>query len=382
MTATALIAEAPVPPAAWDERLMTAALSLGRRNLGRTYPNPAVGALIVRHDGPRPVVVGRGYTAAGGRPHAETEALTAAGEASRGATMYVTLEPCINRPHGSCAESIIASGIVRAVVPTEDPNPHVRGQGLARLREAGVAITLGIGAIEAKIAHAGHLRRIADGRPHVILKLAVSADGKSALAGRRPATISCEASRDEAHMLRATSDAVMVGSGTVIADNPRLDCRLPGMADRSPIRVVLDGELRIPLDSHLVQTAGRIPLWAIATETAPAEAERRLKAAGAVVMRAPKAIDGRVDLPAALGLLGERGITRLLVEGGPILAAMLVKLDLVDEAVIVQSPNPLGPEAVPALEELPLEALTRSLKLAVIERRLVGIDSLTRLFRS
>ncbi|MDO8534694.1 MAG: bifunctional diaminohydroxyphosphoribosylaminopyrimidine deaminase/5-amino-6-(5-phosphoribosylamino)uracil reductase RibD [Xanthobacteraceae bacterium] len=383
MTASARVADAPLPAEAWDERLMAAALSLGRRNLGRTRPNPSVGALIVNTQGDRPIVVGRGFTAIGGRPHAETEALNAAGEAARGATLYVTLEPCAHHSRTPpCADAILAAGIARVVVAMEDPNPRVQGQGIAQLREAGVAITLGIGAAAARIAHAGHTRRFVHGRPHVILKLAVAADGKTGLAGRRPASISCEESRAEAHMLRATSDAVLVGVGTVMADDPRLNCRLPGMSDRSPLRIVLDGGLRIPLQSKLVRTAKEISLWIVARQDAAGEAEAPLKSAGCEVIRVAAGADGKVDLGAALRYLCARGITRLLVEGGPIISAALVKSDLVDEAVIVCSPTPLGADAIPALEGMPLEALVESQKFKLIDRRRVGVDTLLRLFRS
>jgi len=375
-------AETQLPLAIWDERFMAAANSIGRRNLGQTYPNPAVGALIVRFDNGQPFVVARGFTARGGRPHAETEAIRAAGEAARGATTYVTLEPCAH--HGKtppCANAIINAGIARAVVAVEDPNPLVKHNGIGLLREAGVEVMLGIGAREALITHAGHFRRMLDGRPHIILKIAVSADGKTGHAGRKPADISCGASRAEAHMLRATSDAILVGSGTVIADDPMLNCRLPGMEDRSPIRVVLDGNLRVPLTSKLVRTAREIPVWAVATEGAPKDAERALIEAGVEVIRVPVNAAGKIDLVTALGALGERRITRVLVEGGPILSATLLKADLVDEAVVVQSPNTLGSDAINALEGLPLDALTASPHLQVIERRMAGADSLTRYFR-
>lgn len=383
MSAVEIEAEAPLAAEAWDERLMAAAHSLGRRNLGQTFPNPAVGALVVRFESGQPVIISRGYTAVGGRPHAETEALRIAGEAARGATTYVTLEPCAH--HGKtppCADAIVNAGIARAVIAIEDPNPDVKGQGIALLREAGIEVTLGVGAEEARITHAGHFRRMTDGRPHIILKIAVSADGKSALPGRRPAEISCEASRAEAHMLRATSDAILVGSGTVLADDPMLTCRLPGMSDRSPIRIVLDGKLLTPVDSKLVRSAREVPLWIVARNSAPAEAEQRLVEAGAEVLRVKAEVDGRVDLKAALQRLAERGITRVLVEGGPVLSAMLVRSDLVDEAVVVQSPLQLGYDAINALESMPLAALTESPKLKVIERRMAGVDTLTRYFRS
>lgn len=372
-----------LPAEAWDERLMAAANAIGRRNLGRTFPNPAVGALVVRFENGRPVIVARGWTAAGGRPHAETEALRIAGDAARGATTYVTLEPCAH--HGRtppCADAIVHSGIARAVIAVEDPNPEVKWKGIEQLRAAGIEVVLGVGAEEARITHAGHFRRMTDGRPHVILKIAVSADGKTALAGRRPAEISCEASRAEAHMLRATSDAVLIGSGTAISDDPLLTCRLPGMADRSPIRIVLDGKLLIRTDSKLVLSARDVPLWVLAGHHAPTEAERQLAAAGVEVLRVKQAADGRVDLVSALQALAERGLTRVLVEGGPVLSAMLVRADLVDEAVVVRSPRKLGPDAINALEAMPLEALTESPRLTVIERRAAGIDTYTRYFRS
>jgi diaminohydroxyphosphoribosylaminopyrimidine deaminase / 5-amino-6-(5-phosphoribosylamino)uracil reductase len=375
-------AAAALPDEAEDRRFMAAALSLGRRNLGQTFPNPAVGALVVRQEEGGPVIVGRGFTARGGRPHAETEALKAAGEFARGATMYVTLEPCAHLSKTPpCADAIVKSGIARCVVALEDPNPEVMGKGMERMQTAGISVVAGIGADDARVVHAGHIRRIVSGRPHIILKLAVSADGKTGAAGRKPARISCEASMNEAHMLRATSDAILVGSGTVIADDPQLNCRLPGMSDRSPVRVVLDGKLQTPLDSKLVQTAKEIPLWLVTCKEAPAEAEKKLKAAGAVVIRVPS-LNGRLDLQAAFLALGHCGITRALVEGGPMLSTALVQHDLVDEAIIVRSSKVLGPDAINALEGLPLEALSDSPKLKIIERRMAGVDSLMHLFRS
>jgi diaminohydroxyphosphoribosylaminopyrimidine deaminase/5-amino-6-(5-phosphoribosylamino)uracil reductase len=381
MTAPARIAESQTVPEAWDERLMAAANHYGRRNLGQTFPNPAVGALIVRFDNGQPIVVARGATAQGGRPHAETEALALAGDAARGATTYVTLEPCAH--HGKtppCANAIISAGIARAVIAIEDPNPEVKGKGTALLRAAGIEVTVGVGAREALMTHAGHLRRMTDGRPHLILKIAVSSDGKTGLAGRKPAEISCDTSRAEAHMMRATADAIMVGSGTVISDDPQLNCRLPGMEDRSPIRIVLDGNLRIPMNSKLVRTARQVPLWVMTTDDAPAEAERKLLAEGVFVLRTP-AKGGRLDFEASLRRLGERGITRVLVEGGPMLSAHLLRSGLVDEAVVVTSNKVLGPDAIDALEGEPLAALTQSPHLELVERRMSGADKLDRYFR-
>src|SRR6202161_1957840 len=245
---------------------MDLALSLGRRGLGRTWPNPAVGAVIVK-DG---VIVGRGWTQAGGRPHAEIEALRRAGKAARGATLYVTLEPCSHYGKSPpCADAVITAGITRVVSALEDPNPEVAGKGHARLRAAGIVVEVGVGAEEARRDHAGHIRRMRDGRPHVMLKLAISADGKAGAAGRKPVAITGEAVRERVHLLRAHSDAIMAGIGTVLADDPMLTCRLPGMAKDSPVRIVLDRALRLPLGSRLVRTARETPVWLIADEQAP-----------------------------------------------------------------------------------------------------------------
>jgi diaminohydroxyphosphoribosylaminopyrimidine deaminase/5-amino-6-(5-phosphoribosylamino)uracil reductase len=354
---------------------MALALALGRRGLGRTWPNPAVGAVVVRDDGAGPVIVGRGWTQPGGRPHAETEALARAGAAARGATLYVTLEPCSH--HGKtppCVDAIMAAGIKRVVCALVDPNPQVAGAGHWRLAEAGIIVEVGVGTEEARRAHAGHIRRVRDGRPHVILKLAVSADGKAGLSGRRPAAITGEAARQHVHLMRATSDAVLTGIGTALADNPLLTCRLPGMADRSPVRVVMDSGLRLPSDSQLVTTARETPLWVLASEAAPKDQEQALAARGAEVLRL-RSTDGRIELTAALQLLAERGITRLMVESGPILSAALLRADLVDEAALFRSPKTIGPDGIDALDGLSLDVLTRSPHIAATGRETVGDDT-------
>jgi diaminohydroxyphosphoribosylaminopyrimidine deaminase/5-amino-6-(5-phosphoribosylamino)uracil reductase len=338
-----------------DRRFMELALALGRRGLGRTWPNPAVGAVIVK-DG---AIVGRGWTQAGGRPHAEVEALRRAGSAARGATMYVTLEPCSH--HGKsppCADAIVAAGIARVVAAIEDPNPKVAGAGHARLRAAGIAVDIGIGAKAARRDHAGHIRRMRDGRPQVTLKLAISADGKAGGAGRRPVAITGDAVRERVHLLRAQSDAIMIGIGTALADDPMLTCRLPGMSQNSPLRIVLDSALRLPLASRLVATARQTPVWVMAGPAAPAAAEEALRAAGVEVLRTGAA-SGRLDLTEVLRLLGARGITRLLAEGGPTLAAALLVADLVDEAILFHSPNTVGDGGITALDAAALAALSQ-----------------------
>src|SRR6188472_3677360 len=281
-----------------DRRFMELALALGRRGQGRTWPNPAVGAVIVK-DG---VIVGRGWTQPGGRPHGEPEALRRAGEAARGATLYVTLEPCSHVGKSPpCADAVIAAGIKRVVSAIEDPNPEVAGQGHARLRAAGISVDIGLGAAEAARDDAGHFRRVRDKRPHVILKLAVSADDKIGAVGHKPVAITGEAAKTRVHLLRAQCDAILVGIGTVLADDPMLTCRLPDMEARSPVRVVLDRALRLPGTSRLVHSARQTPLWVMTSDFAEAPAAMKLGAAGAQVMRvAATAQPPGLDLPAVL----------------------------------------------------------------------------------
>jgi diaminohydroxyphosphoribosylaminopyrimidine deaminase/5-amino-6-(5-phosphoribosylamino)uracil reductase len=364
-----------------DLHFMTLALGLGRRGLGRTWPNPAVGAVVVRPQAGGAVIVGRGWTEPGGRPHAETQALARAGAAARGATLYVTLEPCSHFGRTPpCADAIIAAGIARVVSALEDPNPQVAGTGHRRLAAAGIELKVGIGADAALLAHAGHIRRMREGRPQVLLKLAVSADGKAGLAGRRPAPITGEPARARVHLMRAMNDAVLTGIGTVLADDPLLTCRLPGMADRSPVRVVLDAQLRLGLGSRLIATARETPLWVVTGMSAAAEREQALRKAGAEVLRVPVA-GGGLELRAVLALLGERGITRLMVETGPTLAAAMLQADLIDEAALLRSPRTIGPQGIDALEGLPLAALTGSPRLDLIRTELAGEDTIAFLAR-
>ena len=360
-----------------DTRFMALALTLGRRGLGNAWPNPAVGAVVAR-DG---IVVGRGWTQPGGRPHAEVEALRRAGDAARGATLYATLEPCSH--HGQtppCVDAIMAAGIARVVSALEDPNPKIAGEGHTRLRQHGVTVDVGVGAKEALRAHAGHFRRVRDGRPHVTLKLAVSADGKAGLAGRRPAAITGEAARARVHLMRAMNDAVLTGIGTVLADDPQLTSRLPGMEHRSPVRVVLDTELRTPPASRLAASAARTLDWTFAGDAAPPDRERALTDLGVEVLRVPAA-RGRLDLAAVLRGLAGRGITRVMVEAGPILSAAFLAADLVDEAALFRSPEALGADAIDALEGMPLSALTLSPRLRLVGREQVGADTLEMLER-
>ena len=359
-----------------DLRFMQLALTLGRRGQGRTWPNPAVGAIVVK-DG---VIVGRGWTQPGGRPHAEPVALAQAGEAARGATLYVTLEPCSHVGKSPpCADAVIAAGIARVVSAIEDPNPDVAGQGHARLRAAGIAVDIGLCTREAAHDHAGHFRRIRDKRPHVILKLAVSTDDKIAAAGRKPVAITSELTKARVHLLRAQCDAILVGIGTVLADDPLLTCRLPGMAARSPVRVVLDRSLRLPGTSRLVHSARETPLWVMTSNLSEAPAAMKLGAAGAQVIRVATttAPPPGLDLAGLLRALADKGITRLLVEGGARVASSFVSAGLVDEVWLLRGTDPIGADGVAALEGLPLSALTGSPEFKVRASESLQKDALT-----
>ena len=358
-----------------DRRFMELALTLGRRGQGRTWPNPAVGAVVVK-DG---VIVGRGWTQPGGRPHAEPEALKRAGEAARGATLYVTLEPCSHVGKSPpCTDAIIAAGIARVVSAIEDPNPEVAGQGHARLRAAGISVDIGLGALEAARDHAGHFRRIRDKRPHVILKLAVSSDNKIGAAGRKPVAISGEAARARVHLLRAQCDAILVGIGTVQADDPLLTCRLPGMEAHSPVRIVLDRALRIPGTSKLVHSARETPLWVMTSNLSEAPAAMKLGAAGAQVIRvATTSTPPGLDLSAVLHALSEKGITRLLVEGGARVASSFVTLGLADEIWLLRGADPVGADGIAALDALPLTSITQSPAFRVRASETLQKDTLT-----
>jgi diaminohydroxyphosphoribosylaminopyrimidine deaminase/5-amino-6-(5-phosphoribosylamino)uracil reductase len=322
---------------------MRHALTLGRRSMGATGKNPAVGCVLVK-DGR---VLATGWTGEGGIPHAETRALGAAGEAARGATAYVTLEPCCH--HGRtapCTDALIEAGVARVVTAIEDPDPRVGGRGHARLRKAGIEVETGLLAEEARRDLAGFLSRITRHRPHVVLKLALSADGMIASAPGRRTAITGEEANARTHLMRAKADAVMVGVNTVKTDDPSLTCRLPGLEHRSPVPVIVDGSLSTPLSSRLVAAARKRSL--IILIAAPTHAGSDLAGAGAELIRCPGTASGRIDLRRGLEELARRGINRLLVEGGANLAGQLVSDGLVDELALFTSPRALGAQGVRA----------------------------------
>ena len=363
--------------AASDLRWMCAALSLGRRGLGNVWPNPAVGCVIVK-DGH---VVGRGWTQPGGRPHAETEALARAGASAKGATAYVSLEPCSHWGRTPpCTDALIGAGVARVVAAIEDPDARVAGSGFAALRAAGIQVETGLGEAQAADVNAGFFHRVRLGRPLVTLKLATSLDGRIATAAGESRWITGAASREAGHLLRATHDAILVGTGTVLTDDPALTCRLSGLAARSPVRVVIDRQLRVPPTAKVFSDAKCVPTWLITAISADdSERVRALRDAGVEIFETGLGVDGQIDLAALLKGLGERGVTRLLVEGGGRLAASLLRDRLVDRLAWFHAPLVLGGDGVAAVAALGLHNLAEMPRFvsAGIER--FGDDVLSRL---
>ena len=362
------------PAVAGDLGAMRAALSLARRGLGSVWPNPAVGCVIIK-DGR---VVGRGWTQSGGRPHGETEALRRAGAAARGAAAYVSLEPCCHWGRTPpCVDALVAAGVRRVVVALEDPDPRVAGEGLRRLRAAGLEVEVGLCAEEAAEVNAGFLSRLRLGRPLVTLKFATSLDGHLATASGESQWISGPPARERAHALRASHDAIMVGIGTVVADDPQLTCRLPGLDHRSPVRVVIDRHLRIPPTARLIVDAGIVPTWVLTSRSADPGRRAAFLANGVTLIDVDLGRDGQIDLTRALAALGERGITRLLVEGGAQVAAAFIRSRFVDRLVWVHAPLVIGGDGIPAIAGLDVAALADAAAFERLATETIGEDVLT-----
>jgi diaminohydroxyphosphoribosylaminopyrimidine deaminase/5-amino-6-(5-phosphoribosylamino)uracil reductase len=372
----------PVVDSEFDRRMMAAALRLGRRNLGQTHPNPAVGCVLVQTVGGARIVVGHGWTAVGGRPHAEAAALADAGVAAKGATAYVTLEPCAHKGRaGPCADALIAAGVSRVVTAMVDPDPRTAGDGHAKLEAAGISVTTGVLAEEAALAHAGHIARIVKGRPAVTLKLAISADG---MIGRREGErmiVTGKPAFEAVQIMRTEFDAVMVGIGTVLVDDPLLTVRLPGLARRSPARVVLDRDARLPPMARLLQSVEEAPLIVYVGPEARQERVSALMSAGAEVVPVATTTAG-LDLTEVLTDLAHRGFTRLLTEGGAEVASSFVSADLLDEVILFRAAVVVGPDGVRALGGMALSAIERSPRYRQIDAGMVGDDVVRRYVRA
>jgi diaminohydroxyphosphoribosylaminopyrimidine deaminase / 5-amino-6-(5-phosphoribosylamino)uracil reductase len=357
-----------------DEEHMAQALLLARRGLGLAWPNPSVGSIIVASSGE---IVGRGWTAPGGRPHAEAVALDRAGARAEGSTVYVTLEPCAHEGRGmACTDALIAARPRRVVIGLRDPDPRTAGRGVDRLKAAGIEVEEGVLAAEAACVTLGHLMRVAYGRPAVTLKLALGADGRMPQGHGEPVWITGPDARAHGHLLRARNDAILVGRGTILADNPTLTCRLPGMSCRSPVRVVLDRRLRTPLDARIFEDI-MVPVWLLCDESESQADAGRLQERGAEIV--PVAVDehGLIDVQDALETLAQRGITRILVEGGPSVARAFLDAGLVDEAVVYQGPEPAGDDGLSPFAGDGLDRLTGTGQFTLAASRFFGPDRMT-----
>jgi diaminohydroxyphosphoribosylaminopyrimidine deaminase/5-amino-6-(5-phosphoribosylamino)uracil reductase len=313
-------------------------------------------------------VLGRAFTAPGGRPHAETQALAIAGEQARGATAYVTLEPCAH--HGKtppCAEALITAGIVRVVIASGDPDLRVSGRGVAMLRKAGVVVDENVLKAEADEVNAGFFLRTTQHRPLITLKLASTLDGRIATQTGESQWITGPVARREGHAIRARHDAMLVGIGTVLADNPDLTCRLPEAKAVPMVRVVMDGALRTPLASRLATTARQSPVWLVCRDDADQQRKTALEALGVTVIQAG-------TLTAAMSALAERGLTRVMVEGGATLAASLLHADVVDHIVWFHAPGVIGGDGLPAAKGFGLARLTDMPRFQRVAVRAVGDD--------
>jgi len=350
---------------------MAHALALAQRGLGRVAPNPAVGCVIVSREGH---VVGRGWTQPGGRPHAETVALSQSGAAARGAAVYVSLEPCAHQGKTPpCANALAQAQVARVVGAIEDPDPRVKGKGFAMLRAAGIEVSVGMLAREAAALNAGFFSVLARGRPLVTLKIAQSLDGKTQTASGKSQWITGAESRRFGHLLRAENDAILVGIGTVLADDPMLDCRIEGLADRSPVRVVVDSKLRLSEASKIAKSAAKHPTLVFTTA---AKGNDALSAAGVDVVRVMPDAQGRPDVAAVLAELGKRGITRLLVEGGAIVHAAFLDCGLADRLEVFTAPMTLGNSGKGGIAALRSATLEEVPRFARTGTRVLGPDLL------
>lgn len=360
----------PVSSTSHDVRWMRAALSLARRGIGNTAPNPSVGCLIVKDE----KVIARGWTQPGGRPHAERMALDSAGGDALGATAYVTLEPCAHTGQTApCAEALVNAGIARVVVGANDPDPRVSGRGISILSAAGILVTRGVLAAEAQRLNTGFFKWIEHNRPHVTLKTATTLDGKIALSNGTSKWITGAKARQHGHMLRAQHDAILTGIGTVMADDPKLTCRINGLNSFSPTRVILDRTFRLPETANLLkgELAGKTlilteaktpPIWFTKTKAESI------------------CLENLSDVNAILAKLADRGINRLLVEAGSLVNASFLKSGLVDELYNYMSCKVVGSDGLGAVGELGLGNLEQAPHFKTEEVRPLGSDVLIRSF--
>ena len=357
-----------------DRRFMKSALALARRGLGTVAPNPSVGCVIVTPEGR---MIGRGWTQPGGRPHAETEALARAGQAAHGATAYVTLEPCSHTGQTPpCCEALIDAGIARVVVAIEDPDERVSGRGIAMLENAGIAVSLGVMSEEASALNLGFLIHRKEGRPLVTLKSATTLDGRIAVHNGESLWITGPLARRRAHLMRMTHDAIVVGIGTALVDDPELTCRLPGLESHSPVRIVIDSRLQLPLVSKLVRTAREIPTWVVVSEEVPNGRCQAYEELGVTVIPVSVGGDHYPDPRKVVQALAERGLTRVLVEGGSALAAVFLRAGLVDRVAWFRAASLIGGDGIPAIAAYGVDSLSEMRRFELLSVTMVGDDRL------
>ncbi len=359
-----------------DAHFMSHAARIARRGLGLAWPNPAVGAVIVAPSGE---IVGRGWTAAGGRPHAEAIALDRAGDRAAGSTLYVTLEPCAHEGGrgAPCSGAVIAAQVRRVVIGIRDPDPRTAGNGIRRLRNAGIDVIEGVGTDEAAALTLGHVVRVTEGRPAVTLKLALGSDGRIPQGDGKPVWVTGPQARAHGHLLRAMNDAILVGRGTVAADNPSLTCRLPGLLSRSPVRVVMDRQLRTRSTATLFEDR-QVPVWLMCAAGRRQPNADLLRKVGAEIVSVPVDDHGMISPESVLETLSHRGITRVLIEGGPSIAEAFADADLIDEAVIYQGPTPAGEGGLTPFGGEGLDRFTDSCQFTLTATRTFGPDRMMR----
>lgn len=352
-----------------DYAYMKMALDLSKRGLGKTSPNPSVGCVIVKNDH----IIGRGWTSDGGRPHGEINALSNAKD-TNGATVYVSLEPCAhygNTP--PCAEALVEAGISKVFVATGDPDTRVSGKGIAILKNAGIEVIEGLLKKDADLINQGFFLKVTDKKPLITVKLATSDDGMIAKVEGEQSWVTGPEARMRGHLYRASHDAILVGINTVLIDDPMLDCRIPGLSSHSPVRIILDSQLRILANSKICETAKDIETW-VMTLNQDQEKISRLEAKGITVIKVEENEEGRTSLKNVMEVLARRGITRVLSEGGGMVNASLFKANLVDRIIWFKSSESIGATGVNALYDIPITELDRYLNLTLCDEGKVGED--------
>lgn len=369
------------PNAEFDRHMMDIALRMARRGLGTTAPNPSVGAIVVDEAARELIAVG--WTQPGGRPHAEKEALRRAGARARGRTMYLTLEPCAHTGRlPTCSDAMVAAGLKRVVCAIPDPNPIVSGRGFSQLSDAGILVEVGVGAADARWVTLGHILCQTEKRPFVQIKMALDADHRVALGTGAPVWVTSPEARAYAHLLRAEADAILVGAGTILADDPMLNCRLPGLADRSPRRIIVDPHLRTAPNAKVYSADDTVPdarypqIWlATAADEATVLASGHGAHRAIATLDSQPSSDGRVALRPLLARLAANGVTRLLVEGGPTMWSLFLAAGLVDEAIVAVSPARATSESIPVAGP-DLDRHFAAHRLARTGQRTIGPDTL------